>query len=221
MRLWRRARSKPSGGMVHRDRKKRRRCTSWQTKSSGSDGTQAIPGEIDAFTDADAGVTDEQEGITGDIVTAQEFLLDVLILFESQGTRKPGIGLRHVIGMEKANQGGQILEPSQFLGQAAQRDDMQGASAFDQRWFLRREPFQPAQNVRVPPQLIKGLDTRVMLAQKAEKVFRGGSIAAIGRLAHRSSYRFNSRKEHLGQGMIERQAAPAAHEWDGGMGRIS
>ena len=85
---------------------------------SGSDGTQAIQGEIDAFTDADAGVTDEQEGVTGDIVTAQEFLLDELILFGSQGTWKPGIGLRHVIGMEKTNQGGPIVEPSQFLGQS-------------------------------------------------------------------------------------------------------
>ena len=98
---------------------------------------------------------------------------------------------------------------------------MQGASAFDQRWLLRGEPCQPAQNVRVPPQLFEGSDTRVMLTQKAEKVFRGGSIAAFGRLAHRSGYRFNSREEHLGQGMIEREAAPAAHEWDGGTGRTS
>ena len=43
---------------------------------SGSDGTQAIQGEIDAFTDADAGVTDKQEGVTGDIVTAQKFLMN-------------------------------------------------------------------------------------------------------------------------------------------------
>ena len=59
---------------------------------SGSDGTQAIPGEIDAFTDADAGVTDEQEGVTGDIVTAQEFLLDELILFGA--SRDGGSGHR-------------------------------------------------------------------------------------------------------------------------------
>ena len=94
-------------------------------------GCKQSTGEIDAFTDADAGVADEQEGVTGNIVTAQEFLLDELILFGRQGTGKPGIGLRHVIGMEKTNQGGPIMEPSQFLGQTAQRDDMQGASAFD------------------------------------------------------------------------------------------
>ena len=139
---------------------------------SGREWAQAIEGEIDTFTDADTGVTDEQEGVTGDIVTAQEFLLDEAILFGSQGTGKPGIGLRHVIGMEKTNQGGQIVEPSQFLHQTAQRDDMQGASAFDQRRLLRGEPCQPAQNVRVPPQLFEGSDARMMLAQNSGESIR-------------------------------------------------
>ena len=125
---------------------------------SGSDGTQAIEGEIDALADANAGVADEQEGVAGRIVAAQEFLLDEAILFRSQWTREPSIGLRHVIGMEKTDQGGQIVEPRQLLHQTAQRDDMQGASAFDQRRFLRGEPCQPAQNVRVPPQLVEGPD---------------------------------------------------------------
>src|SRR6266699_1437458 len=98
---------------------------------------------------------------------------------------------------------------------------MQGASTFDQRRFLRGEPFQPAQNVRVPPQLFEGSDGKVMLAQKAEKVCRGGPIAVFGRVAHRSGHRLNGGAEHLGQGMIERKAAAPAHEWDGGTGRTS
>src|SRR5688572_19566422 len=94
---------------------------------------QAIEGEIDTLADADTGVADKQKNVARYIVAAQELLLDEAILLRRQWTRKPGIGLRHVIGMEKANQGGQIMEPGQFLCQTTQRDDMQGASAFNQR----------------------------------------------------------------------------------------
>src|SRR6266566_1209061 len=114
-------------------------------------------------------MADKQEGVTGDVIAVQQFLLDEPILFGGQRTREAGIGLRHIIGMEKTNQGGQIMEPSQFLCQTSQRNNMQRASTFDQRRFLRGEPFQPAQNVRVPPQLFEGSDTRVMLAQKGKK----------------------------------------------------
>src|SRR5207237_7864631 len=73
---------------------------------SGCERAQAIEGEIDTFADADAGVADEQKSVAGDIVAAQELLLDEAILFRSQWTRKPGIGLRPVIGMEETDQAG-------------------------------------------------------------------------------------------------------------------
>jgi hypothetical protein len=60
-----------------------------------------------------------------------------------------------------------------------------------------------------------------MLGQKAEKVFRRGSIAAFGGVAHRSRHRLNGGEEHLGQRMIERKAAAPAHDSNGGTGRIS
>jgi hypothetical protein len=46
------------------------------------------------------------------------------------------------------------------------------SSAFD-------EVLQPAQNVRVTPQLFEVSDARMMLGQEAQKVFRCGSIAAF------------------------------------------
>ena len=78
---------------------------------SGSKQAQAVKGEIDTLADADAGIADEQQCVAGDIVAAQEFLLDEAILFGSQGTGKPGIGLRNVIGMEQADQRGPLVEP--------------------------------------------------------------------------------------------------------------
>jgi hypothetical protein len=57
----------------------------------------------------------KQERVTGDVIATEQFLLDEPILFRGQGTRKAGIGLRHVIGMKKTNQSGQLMEPRQFL----------------------------------------------------------------------------------------------------------
>ena len=61
---------------------------------SGRKRAQAVKGEIDTLADPDAGMTDEKQRVTGDIVALQEFLLDEAILFGSQRTRKPGCGLR-------------------------------------------------------------------------------------------------------------------------------
>ena len=79
------------------------RSTSWQTMEStgtqrsvlslpkrhvdgpllGAERAQTIEGEIDAFADAHAGVTQKQQGIRKQVVAAPQFLLDQLILLWS------------------------------------------------------------------------------------------------------------------------------------------
>jgi hypothetical protein len=66
-------------------------------------------------------MTDEQQRVAGDIVESQEFLLDEAILFGSQRTRKPGRGLRNIVGMEQADQSGQFVEPSQLFHHTERR----------------------------------------------------------------------------------------------------
>jgi len=105
------------------------------------------------------------------------------------------------------------MEPGQFLCQTTQRDHMQGASAFNQRGFCEESHFNQPRMCGSRRSCFEGSDARMMLVQKAEKVLRGGSIAAFGRAAHRSGYGFNRREEHLGQWMIEWEAAATAHEW--------
>jgi hypothetical protein len=95
---------------------------------SGRERAQAIEGEIDTFADADTSVADEQKNVAGDIVAAQELLLDEAILFRRHWTRKPGIGLRHVIGMEETDQGRKFAKPSQLLQQTAQRENVAGSA---------------------------------------------------------------------------------------------
>jgi hypothetical protein len=50
---------------------------------AGSDGAQAVEGEIDAFPDAYAGVTEKKQRITGEVIAPLQFLLDELVLLRS------------------------------------------------------------------------------------------------------------------------------------------
>jgi len=57
----------------------------------GAGGMEAIEGEIDGFPDAHACVAEQQEEVGAEIVAAQQFLLEQLIVFRRQGTRQ-GVG---------------------------------------------------------------------------------------------------------------------------------
>src|ERR1019366_3030582 len=68
---------------------------------AGPDGAQTINREVDTLTDAHAGMTDKQQNITGEVVAAQQFLLDQLILFRGQRARQTVIPSGNIIGDEQ------------------------------------------------------------------------------------------------------------------------
>ena len=110
------------------------------------------------------------------------------------------------------------MKPSQFFHDAAQGDDMQTASALDQPQLLRGEPAKPAQKV-IPPKLIERLDSRLMLAQVAEKVLDSCAITALRGGTQRRRDGLDGGEEGLLQWMNDGNAN-AAHARDGN-GRIS
>ena len=91
-----RASSRPSSGSGSKERKKRKRWTSSQTKESTgtmrsvfkfsernvnrplirAGSVEAIVGKIDAFPDAHTGVAKQQQDVGGQIIAAEQFLLD-------------------------------------------------------------------------------------------------------------------------------------------------
>ena len=182
----------------------------WSAHCPGASWTQAVEGEIDALADADAGMADEQERVAGDIVAAQEFLLDEAILFGSQRTRKPGIGLRNVIGMEKTDQGGQFVEPSQLLHQTAQEMTCRERVLLTSGGCCEESQVSQPRMCGSRRSWSRVRTPRMMLTQIAEKVFGRGPIAAFGGVAHRSGHRPNGGEEHLGQGMHEWEADAAS-----------
>jgi hypothetical protein len=63
-----------------------------------AEGAETIEGQIGTFADAHAGVALQQQDSTGQIVAAQQFSLDELVLFGSEGARQEMVHARDVVG---------------------------------------------------------------------------------------------------------------------------
>src|SRR5213080_1846025 len=66
----------------------------------------------------------------GLFVTAQEFLLNHLILFWQQGARQSFLAAWNVFPCEQVRQGEDLFTPSQFFQQTAQKDNTEDERGF-------------------------------------------------------------------------------------------
>jgi hypothetical protein len=60
----------------------------------------------------------QQQQVAGEIVAADEFLLNPLVLFRQQRAGECVLTARDVFAGEQTSQGGDLLSPSQFFQQA-------------------------------------------------------------------------------------------------------
>jgi hypothetical protein len=67
-----------------------------------SDGTQTIGRQVDAFANPHAGMTEQQQDSTEEIIAAKQLLLDELILFRGQWTWEAVLFSGNIIRTEKA-----------------------------------------------------------------------------------------------------------------------
>ena len=81
----------------------------------GADIPEAIIGEIDTFTDAHAGMAQQQEDICRQIIAAEQFLLDELILLGRQGAGQTLRTARKVLATDQTRQIGKLSGPGKFL----------------------------------------------------------------------------------------------------------
>ena len=143
----------------------------------------AIQRQVGAFPDTHAGVALQQQDVAGQIVAAQEFLLNELVLFRGQSTRQSAILARDIVAGEQMIQGWQLAVPGEVLQEAAQSDDDNGESVLKQRRGARLQMSQPAEDMRIALQLFQPGNLGVMGFQVVQKAPKRGMIASPGRIA--------------------------------------
>ena len=85
-------------------------------------GAQAVEGQIGTFTDAHAGVANQQKGIATQIIAAEEFLLQEFILLCRKRTWKSLRETRDVFAADQMGEFRKLFGPSQLVEDAAQSD---------------------------------------------------------------------------------------------------
>src|SRR5437899_5298323 len=105
-------------------------------------GAQAVEGQIGTFTDAHAGVANQQKGIATQIVAAEEFLLQEFILLCRKWAWK---SLREARKVLASDQMGELrFGPSQLVADAAQSDKPVDTGCGRERRCLRVQARHPA-----------------------------------------------------------------------------
>ena len=89
----------------------------------GADGAETIARQIRALTDAHAGVTNQQKSVTAQIVAAEKFLLEELILLCGEWAWQPSRETRNVLAADQMREFRKLLCPSQLMEDAAQMDE--------------------------------------------------------------------------------------------------
>jgi len=84
---------------------------------------KAIDRQISAFSDAHAGVANQQKGIAAEIVAAEEFLLQELILFDREWPWESLRGMRDIFAAQEMSKLRKVFGPSQFVQDGAQGDE--------------------------------------------------------------------------------------------------
>ena len=86
-------------------------------------GAQAVIGEIDAFADTHAGVAEQQEDISAEIVAAHELLLQELILLGGERSGQSMGRARNILAQQQVGQFSEMAGASQLMEDGAQSEE--------------------------------------------------------------------------------------------------
>jgi hypothetical protein len=114
---------------------------------------EAIIGKIGTLADAHSGVALQQEHIGGQIVAAEQFLLDQLILLGRQGAWQPLRSTWDVLATDQMGQVGDLRAPGKLFQHASHEQQARDVDGRSQ--LLRAQIDKPAENVGIPAQLIE------------------------------------------------------------------
>ena len=148
----------------------------------GAERAQTIHGEIDTFADAHAGVTQEQQDITSQVIAAQQFLLDQLILLRSQRTRQTVFLAGDIVTTEQMSKSRELLGPCEFFQHASQVDDVVRARDRGQWRVVGSQESQPTEDMGIAAQLIERVNLRVLSGEISQKMANCSTIRGDGRI---------------------------------------
>src|SRR3989449_4752971 len=130
-------------------------------------GAKAVAGQIGALTDAHASVANQQKDIAPQIVAAEEFLLQELVLLCREWAWKSLREARNILAADEMSEFGKLFGPRQFVQDGTQSDEPAHIRCGYQRRHLRAQTGHPAEDVGLTAQLVEAIDPGVMGAEIA------------------------------------------------------
>ena len=171
---------------------------------------EAIIGKIDTFPDAHSGVAHQQQDIGGQIIAAEQFLLNQLILLGRQGAWQPLRSTRNVLATDQMGQIGDLRAPGKLLQNAAQKQ--QAGDVDCRRQVLGAQIDKPAEKVRISAQLIERPNGRMLLTKIDQKGAGDGTILTGRGRSEGCRQRVNRSLELLHQSMFQRSVTAGFHD---------
>src|SRR5664279_852410 len=156
-------------------------------------------------------MADEQKGVTLPIVAADELLLQKLILLDGERACQSLRRVRDVLATNQTGEMRKLFGPSQFGEQGTQSDEAVDIGGSGERRLLGAQAGHPAEEVRIPSQLLEGVHLGVSGAEIAEEVTHGPTVVTMAFGAERRAERIDGAVEDGGQRMQERGMPDAIH----------
>jgi len=128
---------------------------------------KAVVGQIGAFTNAHAGVANQQKDIATEIVATKEFLLQELVLLGWEWAWTSLWATRNILAADEMSEFGKLFAPRQFIQDGTQSDEPAHIRCGYQRRHLRAQTGHPAEDVGLTAQLVEAIDPGVMGAEIA------------------------------------------------------
>lgn len=141
--------------------------------------SQAVQGEVDALTDADSRGAREQEGIGVQIIGAEEFLLEKLIVV---WRKRPGqivgqwgeVVAANQVRLDRVSLGGEVVQ------EAAKAEQVIDAGLIAQRMILFAHRAEPAEQMGIATKLRQPAELRKGGVQIAQETAGHGSVVEDG-----------------------------------------
>lgn len=175
-------------------------------------GVQAVIREVNALSDAHAGVSKQEEDICGEIVAPHQLLLKEQILLCGERAGQALWRTGNILAPYQVSKFSKLVCPGQLVQDGAQSDKASDAGCRSQRRISSAQMRHPSEEMRIAAELFETSDLRMFGAEISEETTHCDVVVALGSWAERGGDGLNSVREGRRQWMLERRAAPAHQE---------